>query len=167
MVHSSSQLAPCVLGSCLLWQKRRWRRRPSSWLSRLWFRSESTRLPPAGPVLMLHLHRCRFLIATKHNKNTSLAHFIPHTVEITDVTVNTTTLWIYRSCVRLPLRFSELTEMQSCLPGSLRAKQPTFSPVVKGVIHCFFCSSVPNFRIGPRYSDWKQIFAKYVVNSAA
>lgn len=36
-----------------------------------------------------------------------------------------------------------------CLPGSLRQKQPTFSPVVKGVIHCFFCSSVPFFRIGP------------------
>lgn len=35
------------------------------------------------------------------------------------------------------------------VPGSLRAKQPTFSPVVNGVIHCRFCSSVPNFKMGP------------------
>lgn len=35
------------------------------------------------------------------------------------------------------------------LPGSLRAKQPTFSPVVNGVIHFRCCSSVPNFRTGP------------------
>lgn len=35
-------------------------------------------------------------------------------------------------------------------PGSLRAKQPILSPLVKGVIHCCFCSLEPNFRMGPK-----------------
>lgn len=37
----------------------------------------------------------------------------------------------------------------SHLPGSLSAKQPTCSPLANGVIHCCFCSSEPNFKIGP------------------
>lgn len=36
------------------------------------------------------------------------------------------------------------------LPGSLRAKQPILSPLVKGVIHCCFCCADPNFRMGPK-----------------
>lgn len=36
------------------------------------------------------------------------------------------------------------------VPGSLRAKQPILSPLVKGVTHCFFCCEDPNFRMGPK-----------------
>ena len=36
------------------------------------------------------------------------------------------------------------------VPGSLRAKQPILSPLVKGVTHRCFCSLVPNFRMGPK-----------------
>lgn len=36
------------------------------------------------------------------------------------------------------------------VPGSLRAKHPTLSPVVNGVIYSSFCLEVPNFRIGPK-----------------
>lgn len=36
------------------------------------------------------------------------------------------------------------------VPGSLRAKQPILSPLVKGVTHFCFCSLEPNFKMGPR-----------------
>lgn len=36
------------------------------------------------------------------------------------------------------------------VPGSLSAKQPILSPLAKGEIHFCFCSSDPNFRIGPK-----------------
>lgn len=41
------------------------------------------------------------------------------------------------------------------LPGSLRAKHPILSPLVKGEIHLCFCSSEPNLSIGPKYRDFK------------
>lgn len=43
------------------------------------------------------------------------------------------------------------------LPGSLRAKHPIFSLLVKGVIHLCFCSSEPNLSIGPKYRDFKNL----------
>jgi len=38
-------------------------------------------------------------------------------------------------------------------PGSLRAKQPTRSPVTNGQMKLSFCLSVPNFSTGPRKSE--------------
>ena len=43
----------------------------------------------------------------------------------------------------------------SCIyiPGSLRAKQPTFSPFKNGAMNLSFCSALPKALIGPRYKD--------------
>ncbi len=38
-------------------------------------------------------------------------------------------------------------------PGSVRAKQPSFWPAASGVRNSFFCSSVPNFRMGSQTSE--------------
>lgn len=38
-------------------------------------------------------------------------------------------------------------------PGSLRPKQPIFSPFVKGLIKSSFCLSLPNLFMGPRYKE--------------
>ncbi len=98
--------------------------------------------------------------------NTSSAHFIPNKRSLVYAwtrqlygSIDVEYKWNHLNrCVTynhapVLVKQTDLMELQLCLPGSLRAKQPTLSPVVKGVIHCFFCSSVPNFRIGPRYRD--------------
>lgn len=128
-----------------MWQKQRWRKHPSSWLSRLWFRSEPTHLPPAVPALMPHLHHCRFLYRKK--KKASSEHFIPHKDKITDVNVNTATLWI-DTAYNIAAVFVRAHRNAVVFTWFTQSETAHFFPCGEGcnpLLFLFFCAKLQNW----------------------